>query len=548
MVRSQRRKELGKVHSTRSFMMRKFSFNGDGACVAIVLAVSLFTAAFFGQSFPVSDDGLRAVTMAGQFMKNAGEGRIDMYKPYIGVNLFLVPSVSLAGPTREVFKASQTLFTVLAVLVTFFVAKTLFDRKTALLSSITLAFMPLFVMIRWDEQQFLIFGFMAAMFLCLDFYRKRRTQSLYLASFIFGVSMYVKLTTLYFMAATLFSYALLIRWKKVSKPRLVPRAAALAAVFFLVGMSPLILYNVQNDWKTASLLVGGAFHESGSFMGGLPLRFGQLFLAAEGFEDSYPLSHIFMPAVGLGAGILLLAFIVGLLGRKPSDVFLIVSILGFTFLSALVPPPSPLRIIHLCYVLPFASIIMARFFLSLMKRRLLLGLVLFAILISLNFTNMWTASARLSDESWIEENFQRASQVHYGFGQFLRDGDTLMVPWMKMTLLNLDYMHVNGLNFERGSVCGAVKENDRSVATCNTTMIEEYMYANLSGRLLFVGVPLERTSYSIYEEDCADEGGICYKPLLVVMEAAKAAGREMQKIGVVNDSKGDEAYSVYLIK
>jgi len=528
-------------------MKRKSNHRLEAACVVSLVVLSLVTSASFGQRFPVSEDALRSLIYADRFWDTASNGTIEMQKPYIGVNLFLLPVIAVAGPTRDAFKWGQTFFTVMAVLAAYAAARALFSRRTAFLSGVILAFMPTFVMMRWDEQPFLAFGLMAALALFLDFRKNGRSASLCAASVLSGACAYVKLTSLYFFAAVLFSYAVLIVSGKVKKPLLSVRAVGLAAVFFLLGASPLLWHNAKSGWDTASLVEGGSVGASWRFLDVLLVRPGQLLMAVEGYEGSYPFSHLFQPLLWLGAGVFLLATAVAVAGRKPADLFLVVSLACFTFLLAFLPPPSPPRALHLYHMLPFAAMLMAGFFAKLSEHRKAAGLALLVAMLSLNLANIATASARLSDQSWIEENFARMSSVHYGFSVFLQNGDTLLMPGIRMIEMNANYIEINGIILQREAVCQGSNLNGRSVAECNMTKMKEVIEANEAGRLVFVCVPLERKSYAIYEEDCMGPESVCYRPLLAVREAAEELGKRLQKIGSVNDSKGDEAYSVYLI-
>jgi 4-amino-4-deoxy-L-arabinose transferase-like glycosyltransferase len=189
-----------------------------------------------------------------------------MVTDYIGaLNVYLLlPAFALLGSTVFALRLVPVLFAALTLLLTYWLARELFGRRVAILTALLLAVNPSFIF--WSRQGVFVTSITAtiavASLLCwLHWHRERRAGYLYGGAFLFGFGLYVKLLFLWVVVA-LVATVLLFRLPSLRKGirlrralhRLQVRHWIVALVFFLLGILPLIIYNIQTEGTLRTLI------------------------------------------------------------------------------------------------------------------------------------------------------------------------------------------------------------------------------------------------------------------------------------------------------
>lgn len=180
-----------------------------------------------------------------------------MVTDYIGaVNVYLLlPFFALLGSNVSALRLMPIVFAALTLILTYLLAQQLFSRGVAVMTCLLLAVNPSFIF--WSRQGVFVTSITAtiaaASLLCwLRWYRERRTRYLYGGAYLFGLGLYAKLLFLWVIVALGATFFVL----KVSSLRkgfrLVPifgrsayRQLAIALLCFLLGIFPLVIYNIQ---------------------------------------------------------------------------------------------------------------------------------------------------------------------------------------------------------------------------------------------------------------------------------------------------------------
>ncbi len=180
-----------------------------------------------------------------------------MVTDYIGaLNIYLLlPFFALLGSNVFALRLMPVIFAVLTFLLTYRLAQQLFNRRVAVITCLLLAVNPSFIF--WSRQGVFVTSITAAIavasLLCwLRWYREGRARYLYWGAFLFGLGLYAKLLFLWVIVALGATFFVL----KVSSlrrdfylwaisGRLGYRQLAIALFCFLLGIFPLIIYNLQ---------------------------------------------------------------------------------------------------------------------------------------------------------------------------------------------------------------------------------------------------------------------------------------------------------------
>jgi 4-amino-4-deoxy-L-arabinose transferase-like glycosyltransferase len=180
-----------------------------------------------------------------------------MVTDYIGAlnTYLLLPFFALLGSSVFALRLMPIVFAGLTLLLTYLLAQQLFNRRTALITCLLLAINPSFIF--WNRQGVFVTSItatiaMASLLCWLRWYRERRARYLYWGAYLFGLGLYAKLLFLWVIAALGATFFVL----KVSSLRkgfrlqaMSGRSAcgqlAIALLCFLLGVFPLIIYNVQ---------------------------------------------------------------------------------------------------------------------------------------------------------------------------------------------------------------------------------------------------------------------------------------------------------------
>jgi 4-amino-4-deoxy-L-arabinose transferase-like glycosyltransferase len=180
-----------------------------------------------------------------------------MVTDYIGaLNIYLLlPFFALLGSNVLALRLMPIVFAVLTLLLTYLLAQQLFNRRTALITCLLLAVNPSFIF--WSRQGVFVTSITAtiaiASLLCwLRWYRERRARYLYWGAYLFGLGLYAKLLFLWVIVALGVTFFVLkasslregFRLWAISG-RLGYKQLVIALLCFLLGIFPLIIYNVQ---------------------------------------------------------------------------------------------------------------------------------------------------------------------------------------------------------------------------------------------------------------------------------------------------------------
>jgi 4-amino-4-deoxy-L-arabinose transferase-like glycosyltransferase len=180
-----------------------------------------------------------------------------MVTDYIGaLNIYLLlPFLALWGSNVFALRLMPIVFSVLTLVLTYLLAQQLVNRRVAVITCLLLAVNPSFIF--WSRQGVFVTSITAtiavASLLCwLRWYRERRARYLYWGAYLFGLGLYAKLLFLWVIVALGATFFVL----KVSSlrkgfrlwaifGRLGYKQLAITLLCFLLGIFPLIIYNVQ---------------------------------------------------------------------------------------------------------------------------------------------------------------------------------------------------------------------------------------------------------------------------------------------------------------
>ncbi len=179
-----------------------------------------------------------------------------MVTDYIGaLNVYLLlPFFVLLGSSVFALRLMPVVFAALTLLLTCFLAQQLFNRRVGVIVCLLLAVNPSFIF--WSRQGVFVTSITAtiavASLLCwLRWYQKRRDRYLYLGAYLFGLGLYAKLLFLWVIVA-LGATFFVLRASDLRKglhlwttSRSVYRRLSVALLCFLLGIFPLIIYNLQ---------------------------------------------------------------------------------------------------------------------------------------------------------------------------------------------------------------------------------------------------------------------------------------------------------------
>jgi len=240
-----------------------------------------------------------------------------MVQDYIGaLNVYLaIPFLALFGINVPALRLLPLLTAAVTLALLYVLASEAFDRPAAVIAVLLLAVNPSFIF--WSRQGIFVTNLTAALAVAssltaLCWWRHRRARDLYLTALLWGLGIYAKLLFVWVIGATfgVCAITLLTRWvsrrRRSSLPATqnpledtasrpferVPRIGlridevTLAALCFLIPLSPLILFNLQTGGTLASIF--NNLHSSyygvrnAAFGANLAVRLGQLFTLLRG--------------------------------------------------------------------------------------------------------------------------------------------------------------------------------------------------------------------------------------------------------------------------
>jgi len=180
-----------------------------------------------------------------------------MVTDYIGaLNIYLLlPFFALLGSNVFALRLMPIVFAVLTLLLTYLLAQQLFNRRVAVTTCLLLAVNPSFIF--WSRQGVFVTSItatiaMASLLCWLCWYRRGQAHYLYWGAYLFGLGLYAKLLFLWVIVA-LGATFFVLEVSSLRKGfhlwpisgRLTYRQLVIVLLCFLLGIFPLIIYNVQ---------------------------------------------------------------------------------------------------------------------------------------------------------------------------------------------------------------------------------------------------------------------------------------------------------------
>jgi hypothetical protein len=182
-----------------------------------------------------------------------------MTMPYVGVTstYYLVPIFALFGMSAITVRGAAVLLGVVSLLMGWGFLRRYLDARAAAVATLLLAVNPLFVF--WSRmgvwvQLILVPITIGALWLLFDWYNTGRGRSLVFGSFLLGLGLATHIQFIWMWGALIFAWLALSPWlgegaglRKWLWPleRARPLTWALAALALLIGMTPLIIFNLQ---------------------------------------------------------------------------------------------------------------------------------------------------------------------------------------------------------------------------------------------------------------------------------------------------------------
>ncbi|GAB4442791.1 MAG: hypothetical protein Kow0031_24940 [Anaerolineae bacterium] len=279
------------------------------AIVALYLALSLYQLNLPGLHYDEAFEAVPAMQLVyGQpvtAFRNSGlrlGGQLFplMTQDYIGaLNLYgAMPFVALLGPTPVALRLMSVLTGVITLLLTAALAQRLSGaRAVGLLAALLLAADPTFIF--WNRQGVFVTAVTAAIGVGAAWCWLRRLQGGSLrwsaaGAFLFGLGLYAKFLFLWLIAALVGAALLLnLGWPARHRAELTPRLrrllwpeAVVAALAFVAGCWPLLLYNLQTGGTFISISenAGTSYYgvDNLAFVANLATRLGQFSTLLDG--------------------------------------------------------------------------------------------------------------------------------------------------------------------------------------------------------------------------------------------------------------------------
>ena len=305
---------------------------------------------------------------------------------------FLLPFAMLKKSLMFI-RLPIALCSIATIYLTFLIGKDLFDEKVGLLSSFLLAIFPLHLYmgrVAMEHTISLSFSLLFLFFL-KKFSKSSKISYLALSSFFAGLSIQSRPSSLFFILATIPFFM----EKKSIKRILVPANFLLIFSVFLLGIFPIVSYNVKMEFKELKeILKSGQTKEGIKIFSPHNILFNYFTLlpAAIGGEFLY-LHYFSLPLLFLFLYSLPLSF------RKKNSRKLVFSLLLFPLLYSSITLTTFRKIDYL-FILPIASILISHAILS-SKPFVRNGLLLIIVVSALHFFSYFFFEF---ENSWKDPN------------------------------------------------------------------------------------------------------------------------------------------------
>jgi hypothetical protein len=210
-----------------------------------------------------------------------------MVMDYIGaLNTYLtLPFFALLGINVLAIRLMPILVGVLTLLLTYRLGRELYNPRVGVVAALLLAVQPSFVF--WSRQGIFVTNVTAPIALACVLYavrwwRGEPARNLYAAAFLCGLGLYAKFLFLWITGALVVALVVLnadrwwrtLRWRSLAPFHfhLTWRQAVLAGLCLLLGMAPLILFNIQTQGTILTLTgnITSSYYESDNL--NLPLN------------------------------------------------------------------------------------------------------------------------------------------------------------------------------------------------------------------------------------------------------------------------------------
>ena len=493
-------------------------------------------------------------------------GDMEMIDGYIGVIFFMVLTGMLFGVNQFSVRLAVALCIGMTVVLTYLFARDYLGRKEGLLACLILLVFSSFILSKMSDVPYLAFFPILILFL---FYRYRKTGNnlyLYAGAFVSGYSLYHKLLNLYTLLAILFSL-ILIRILFRRKLCIIPpkRMLCISVIIFFMGMLPLIIYNVNNNFLTCSMIISHVYkteypynHENLNIMENIKRR-AELFPPFISEDVSFFGQHnlIRFPKRGYNFNLLLFLTCLSILSisKRTKYVFLVLLFLIFSFLMTFVP--TVMTEMHYFTVYPLIAIIISGGLMRMayFRRPYTLGvfLLLMIIMVALNLPTILNGMYLMSNQKLIEKFLPTKASVHQRFTESLKDEQLVVIPnSMFFELLMTVYPYNNVSEF--CDVKYYEKNNTCYFLSCDG----EKLFMHIESVKYAFNLPVENvTGFGItIDEGCVYPGGVCMidhcenhnYPFEFFINQSRERGFETKLEREFINAHGKPVYRVYSLK
>lgn len=459
-----------------------------------------------------------------------------------GLYTSYLPSLYLFGFGRTAYRLTQSFLTGLSLVFTYKFAKSFYSKKSAITAAVIMISTPTFVLLFNAEAPGLALFPPVFLFL-LDKYRQTKSKEfLYLSFLIIGFAITFKLTFLYFLVSVIFAYLILSDrpWYETGKKYL-PTALS----FTLLGASPLIVFNLVNNFPTVSFILSNLFetelgHSNVSILESLKQRilqfrhwFGRPTYEMRDLSYDLELIKFQIPAVFIA----LSCSIISAFYRRNKKTIFLVLIAGIFFLLLSFVPTSP-KTQHFVPMLPLLFIVMGRF----LKNRPIVTV----LLIVLNFAILFQVAFIFSVNSRRTQQFPQLSEAHSELEDSIEGRERVITPFFWHRYIEtrnpgteFRFMPVEQSNYEEKGWEWSVKVH----------RAEELLKDGLERESTFVLGNPELTGHDewVYQGFCRapDHKNLCIRPNEIFHNLVEENNSSIEKRETIHGESDKPVYFVY---
>ena len=494
-----------------------------------------------------------------------GEGFFPFQKPWVGGNILIIPFFLISGFNVFAYRVAESVFMTLTILLFYLFVKEFYGTKTALLCSLFLAISPYFILMKLDEITFYPFFTASILLFLYKYYKTEKIKYLLLASLIAGYGIYFKLIILYlvisvfvpfFFVKFVLTRPLKIKFKNF---RIAKKHVIFAVVFFLIGSSPLIIYNFGTGFSTLHAVSSNFFtteaygYNNFAIIENLQERVKQFMHISS--ENSTFFSHFaqvdisskwrYREDFSFNIFLFFVSIPVILWFKSKKDYFLIGMFFVFLFLSTFVI--TMLRSHHLFLIFPIFILIISRFLTlpDFKTKKCIIFVILILVFSFLNIQTTVEAINTLKNQTWLEDYLPERAIVHEKAASYLKDA-----PYVVM-YVEAPVLYYSTLLQQKGDLfilCSLIYSEPPALDCSHAEGIPDNVWD--LNETLYIFPSLLRTN----SDDRKIFGGICHSfektnpcdiPFKIFQEKLNGKNRIMVLETRMNDSRGYPVYDIY---